>query len=522
MANAPAKIAGVMEPGTKRLHVGVRAAEKNRVATNTFANLIANISIQKYQEILQCNHNNNNLKFQQTVLSTFVLRYKDPNEVNKYAFKVVALGVGTKFLSKANIEKDINGTCVKDLHAEILAQRSFKLFLYRQVLDYCENKETLMFEKIPETIGYCAKGGEDNTSNTNNNIKVKQRQLCKLKKDVSIHFYTSSQPCGNACLKKFAKSSKPKFQCLPINILPTDVHSKKQFSALDKGEIAFLLKGSSSVLNQDNNKNSNTLEVQINGTHQVYENEGNRSYVHTCSDKILKWNVCGLQGTLLNHFIRDIVYINTCTFGRKFGKPFNERALCCRLQNIDFVNKTNNRYTLNHPPMLCTSIKFDNTVYSDTSKQQATFEETNCLYWCYNDPYPTVLNGSTGTLIHHGQKNSNDDNNPDRNECYYSNISKRGLAHMFETVSKKWILSTNYNECNGDINVAYEYNSLKKVGRAHYHHICKKLFYNGYNKKVKAVKGDDNSIRRGTGTWVNSPNVKLKVVVPIEMKDVLL
>ena len=190
-----------MKTGRKGLHV--RAAEKNRVATNTFANLIANISIQKYQEILQRNHNNNdnNLQFQQTVLSTFVLRYKDSNEGNKYSFKVVALGVGTKFLSKANIEKDINGMCVRDLHAEILAQRSFKLFLYRQILDYCENKETLVFEKIPETNGYCVKGGEDNISNTNNNTKLKQRQLCKLKKDISIHFYTSSQPCGNACLK---------------------------------------------------------------------------------------------------------------------------------------------------------------------------------------------------------------------------------------------------------------------------------------------------------------------------------
>ena len=123
----------------------IRAAEKNRIATNDFANDIANISIQKYNNIV---HNNSNeLNFQQTVLSTFVLRYKNPTN-NQYTLKVVALGVGTKFLSKSNIENDIDGKCVKDLHAEILAQRSFKLFLYQQILEYCQNKDTLIFENV--------------------------------------------------------------------------------------------------------------------------------------------------------------------------------------------------------------------------------------------------------------------------------------------------------------------------------------------------------------------------------------
>ena len=79
----------------------IRAAEKNRIATNDFANDIANISIQKYNNIVHNNNNNSNeLNFQQTVLSTFVLRYKNPTN-NQYTLKVVALGVGTKFLSKS-------------------------------------------------------------------------------------------------------------------------------------------------------------------------------------------------------------------------------------------------------------------------------------------------------------------------------------------------------------------------------------------------------------------------------------
>ena len=73
----------------------------------------ANISIQKYNNIVHNNNNNSNeLHFQQTVLSTFVLRYKNPTN-NQYTL-IVALGVGTKFLSKSNIENDIDGNIVKD------------------------------------------------------------------------------------------------------------------------------------------------------------------------------------------------------------------------------------------------------------------------------------------------------------------------------------------------------------------------------------------------------------------------
>merc|ERR1712029_461346 len=58
---------------------------------------------------------------------------------------------------------------------------------------------------------------------------------------------------------------------------------------------------------------------------------GDRLLTMACSDKILRWNVVGIQGALLTHLIKP-VYLSSITVGSKFHPGHMKRALYERIQ----------------------------------------------------------------------------------------------------------------------------------------------------------------------------------------------
>ena len=102
-----------------------------------------------------------------------------------------------------------------------------------------------------------------------------------------------------------------------------------------------------------------------------------------------------------------------------------------------------------------------------------------------------------------------------------------------------WILKDDMNDKNKNCIEYYDYNLLKQVGKAKHHYVCKQIFSNGYNKKLKSKrkhnKNDTTGTKKdtttdeiekkpiinGTGKWIKSPNVKLNIAVPKVMQEYL-
>ncbi|PIK47015.1 putative double-stranded RNA-specific adenosine deaminase [Apostichopus japonicus] len=62
----------------------------------------------------------------------------------------------------------------------------------------------------------------------------------------------------------------------------------------------------------------------------------------SCSDKVCRWNILGLQGSLLSNFIEP-VYLSSLTLGALYHHGHLARAVCCRmdhyLNSIDDANR---------------------------------------------------------------------------------------------------------------------------------------------------------------------------------------
>jgi hypothetical protein len=319
-----------LESSGTQTNLPVRYAEKKRkFLSNPFADYVAQVCVEKYEELCP-----EQLKssFKQTVLAAVVVQIPKANisEENGFAkdeFLVLSLGVGTKMVGQdaintENRELPLSGNrFLRDLHAEVLAKRGFQKFLinHRTNLISSRNdssKESKIFHF-------------DSTTN-----------LLKLQAGVKIHLYSSSQPCGNACIKKWAKIKNSKSSVADPAAVP---HPPFFVTARSEGQIAPLVKRNNSLLSA---KFSFTLSEDSSlltdekgrvfplGTAPVDTGLGN---IMTCSDKIAKWTVLGLQGNLLSAFFGPC-YLSSIIVGRKFSEIHGQRAFCCRIGSFHYCN----------------------------------------------------------------------------------------------------------------------------------------------------------------------------------------
>ena len=347
----------------------MRSAEKKRSSSCAFADRVALLSIDFYE--LHCPADIKR-EMKQTVIASFVVQYPaDTDGVRKETdddvmhvqmprlksrLQVASLGVGTKVLPAHLVElHDEKGERVRDLHAEVLARRGFNRFLYDQIELFLAMQESDTSDCRGELGSRCIFS------------RAEGSDLLVLRQGITVHMYTSSAPCGNATIKRWAKPAVLPFR-EDLTADEFDVnysHPRLHFSARHEGQTALLVK-------MNNHGSSRTVDCNAcpcpgtraaiftaPGTAATDTGLGN---VMTCSDKIAGWCALGVQGALLSGMLAP-VYLSSITIGRKFSLPHCCRALCCRLQDFHFrssVEDSVQEWRTHHPVLLGTQIKLDN------------------------------------------------------------------------------------------------------------------------------------------------------------------
>ncbi|KAG5856424.1 hypothetical protein ANANG_G00007810 [Anguilla anguilla] len=271
-------------------------------------------------------------------------------------------------------ELSLKGDTVNDCHAEIISRRGFIRFLYSELMKHHAGEGESLFEP--------AEDGK-----------------LRILPDVTFHLYISTAPCGDGALfdkscSEAAEGAGPMHHPLFENTKQGKLRTK-----VENGEGTIPVESSDIVPTWDG--------IQ----------HGERLRTMSCSDKILRWNVLGLQGALLTHFLHP-VYLRSITLGYLYSHGHLTRAICCRLarDGDDFRKSLPPNFTLNHPEVGRVSV-YDSTRHTGKTKESS-------VNWSQADQLSVeVLDGTKGKL--------------DSPKLDVSRVSKSNMLRLFQALCQR-------------------------------------------------------------------------------------
>jgi len=214
--------------------------------------------------------------------------------------EVISVTTGTKCVNGEHMS--VNGNSLNDCHAEIVSRRCLLSFLYSQLENLSEDPSaSSIFVSRQSGAGY------------------------KLKPEVRFHLYINTAPCGDARIFS------------PHEAEPTTDSVDPHPNRKARGQLRTKIESG-----------EGTIPVKSSDGIQTWDGvlQGSRLLTMSCSDKLSRWNVVGIQGALLAHFIEPI-YMYSVTLGSLFHPSHMFRAMVGRIQS--FVENLPETYKLHVP-----------------------------------------------------------------------------------------------------------------------------------------------------------------------------
>lgn len=402
------------------------------------------------------------------------------------SYEVICVSSGTKCINGEKLS--LEGCVINDSHSEIVARRCLILYLYKQ-MEYAVNSSEM--SDVSENKSVLTKSNDGKY---------------KVKEGVNFHLFITTAPCGDARIFSLHESSgsatnldsknKPEIaedklsespscenlvietQTVIGEAMPTSdqnnnieevpenfgndtvaiyVTKAEDVDRKSKHGLKTPSDSSRGMLRSKIECGMGTVPLSSKMHLQTWDGvmSGDRLLTMSCSDKILRWNVVGIQGALLTHLMHPI-YLASITVGSKFHPGHMKRALYERI--TDHVGPLpSDNYKFNRPQMYATT---------SPETRQATKAHDYSVNWIVDHGQPEIVNGSTGKTINENT----------------SRLSKKSLFTKFMKVNAE------VGVCN--IQSQLQYSAVKQLASDY--------------QKVKA-QVTTALMTAGCGHWIEKP-----------------